>query len=167
VTIRLYPLGIAGLASLACLNAWLFALALGRGVADTEAQAPVALADQPPRPPTSGLKLPNRKPAGAYSQTLAKPVFFMSRAPYVPPPPAPRPVAAPSAAPVGPGLTLAGVLIMEETRKAYIVNKGDARGAWLSEGETILVWKVESIDAMTARLQQAGRSIELQLYPRR
>jgi hypothetical protein len=58
-------------------------------------------------------------------------------------------------------------LIVEETRKAYIVNKGDARGAWLSEGEIILGWKVESIDAMTARLQQAGRSIELQLYPRR
>ena len=27
-------------------------------------------------------------------------------------------------------------------------------------------WKVESIDAMTAKLRQAGRSIELELYPK-
>jgi hypothetical protein len=56
---------------------------------------------------------------------------------------------------------------MEEVKKAYIFNRSDSRGAWLSEGETILGWKVESIDALTARLQQGGRSIELQLYPKR
>ena len=59
------------------------------------------------------------------------------------------------------------VRVMEEVKKAYIFNKTDSRGAWLSEGETILGWKVESIDALTASLQQGGRSIELQLYPKR
>jgi hypothetical protein len=46
-------------------------------------------------------------------------------------------------------------------------NRADSRGTWLGEGETILGWKIESIDAMTARLQQAGRSLELELYPKK
>ena len=103
--------------------------------------------------------------------TLAKPVFLKTRAPYVPPPPAPppapKPVVAPPQAPVDPGLALGGVVIIEDARKAYIFNRADSRGAWLSEGATILGWQVESIDALTARLQQAGRTIELELYPKR
>jgi hypothetical protein len=63
-------------------------------------------------------------------------------------------------------LALGGVVIMDDARKAYIFSKADSRGAWVGEGETILGWQVESIDALTARLQQAGRSIELQLYPK-
>jgi len=62
---------------------------------------------------------------------------------------------------------LGGVVIIEDVRKAYIFNKADSHGAWLGEGEMIMGWKVESIGAMTARLQQAGRVIELELYPMR
>jgi hypothetical protein len=56
---------------------------------------------------------------------------------------------------------------MEGARKAYIVNKADSRGTWLREGETILGWKIQSIDATTAKLQQAGSSLELELYPKK
>jgi hypothetical protein len=171
MTVRVSPLALAGLLGLACLNAGLLAVALKDPAAEASATAPIATPDQPPIPAPEP-KLPKRKPVMAYSETLAKPVFFKSRAPYVPPPPAPpppppKPVAAPPPVPIDPGLVLGGVVIMEEVKKAYIFNRSDSRGAWLSEGETILGWKVESIDALTARLQQRGRTIELQLYPKR
>jgi hypothetical protein len=66
-----------------------------------------------------------------------------------------------------PGLVLGGVVVVEQARKAYIFNKADQRGGWFSEGETVLGWTVESIDAAAARLRQGDRSIELQLYPKR
>jgi hypothetical protein len=171
MTLRVAPLAHAGLVGLACLNAALLALTLGPPAPEAEVKAAIATAKQPPGSPKSDLGPPKRKPITAYGETLARPVFFKSRAPYVPPPPAPppppKPVAAPPPAPVDPGLVLGGVVIWEETKKAYIFNKADSRGAWLSEGETILGWRVESIDVLTARLQQAGRAIELQLYPKR
>jgi hypothetical protein len=135
-------------------------------------KGPVAATEQAPIPPSSGLKLLKPKPITAYGETLAKPVLFKSRAPYVPPPPAPpapppKPVSTPPPAPVDPGLVLGGVVIMEEAKKAYIFNKADLRGAWLSEGESILGWRLDAIDAAAARLARGDRSIELQLYPKR
>jgi hypothetical protein len=168
---RITPLALAGLAGLAGLNVWLVAMVLQEHVPEPEVHSSTAAASRPPGPPTFDSKPPESKPIAAYPQTLARPVFFKSREPYVPPPPAPpplpQPVAAPPPAPVDPGLVLGGVVIMDGAQKAYIFNKADTRGAWLAEGETILGWKVESIDAITARLQQVDRSIELQLYPKR
>jgi hypothetical protein len=165
--LRIAPLTLGALLALAGLNAWFLALAVGSPVPEPEVPVPVVRAD----PPVSEAALPKPKLITAYGHTLAKPVLFKTRAPYVPPPPAPppalKPVAAPPPAPVDPGLSLGGVVIMDDTKKAYIFNKADSRGAWLSEGETILGWRVEAIDALTAKLQQAGRSIELQLYSQR
>lgn len=76
-------------------------------------------------------------------------------------------MSAPPPAPMDPGLVLGGVVVVEQARKAYIFNKADQRGGWFSEGETVLGWTVESIDAAAARLRQGDRSIELQLYPKR
>ncbi|HEY7550092.1 MAG TPA: hypothetical protein VH913_11320 [Hyphomicrobiaceae bacterium] len=170
MTRRVAPLALAGLAGLASLNAWLLAAALEIPAPGPQAKASVAAAGQSPDPSASELDPPEPRPLAAYGQTVAKPVFFKARAPYVPPPPPPppappRPAALPP--PADPGLVLGGVVIMDNARKAYIFNKADSRGAWLSEGETILGWKVESIDAMTAKLQQADRSVELELYPRK
>jgi len=168
MTLRVAPLTLTGLLGLASLNAWLLAMALDAPTPEPEVEARVAMPEHPPKPPGSEIDLPKAKPIAGYGQTLAKPVFFKSRAPYVPPPPPPappKPAAAPP--PVDPGLVLGGVVIMDEARKAYIFNKTDSRGAWLSEGESFLGWRVESIDAMTAKLQQAGRSVELELYPRK
>jgi hypothetical protein len=171
MTLRVAPLALAGLMGLACLDVWLLVLVLAAPASEHEAKGPVAEASQPPNSPPSHPTVPKAKPIAAYGETLAKPVFFKSRAPYVPAPPTPpppaKPVAAPPQAPVDPGLVLGGVVILEDARKAYIFNKADSRGAWLSEGESVLGWKVESIDALSATLQQTGRSIELQLYPKR
>jgi hypothetical protein len=167
---RIAPVAFAGLAGLVGLNVWLVAMLMWGHVQESEVQSAAAAAGRPPSPAMSDAKPPASKPISAYPQTLARPVFFKSREPYVPPPPAPpplpTPVATPPPAPVDPGLALGGVAIMDGTRKAYIFSKADTRGAWIAEGETILGWTVESIDATTARLQQAERSIELQLYPK-
>jgi hypothetical protein len=168
--LRVAPLALAGLLSLACLNAWLVRLALENLA--PESQASMMTPAQVPTPPAFEVKLPKAKPITAHAQTLARPVFFRSRQPYVPPPPPPqappKPVAAPPPVPVDPGFVLGGVAITEAGRKAYIFNKTDAaRGAWLTEGETVQGWKVEAIDAGSAKLQQRGRSIDLQLYPKR
>jgi hypothetical protein len=170
MTRRIAPLALAGVVGLACLNAWLLAAALETPAPEPEMKAPVSTTDRAASPSASELDPPKTKPLAAYGQTVAKPVFFKSRAPYVPPPPPPppappRPAAVPP--PADPGLVLGGVVIIDDARKAYIFNKADSRGAWLGEGETILGWKVEAIDAMTARLQQAGRSVQLELYPRK
>jgi hypothetical protein len=164
--LRVAPMTLGTLLALAGLNAWLLAIAVENPAPAPEVPVSVARPD----PPLSEVPLPKPKPITAYSRTLAKPVFLKTRAPYVPPPPAPppapKPVVAPPQAPVDPGLALGGVVIIEDARKAYIFNRADSRGAWLSEGATILGWQVESIDELSARLQQAGRTIELQLYPK-
>jgi hypothetical protein len=169
--LRITPFALVGLASLAGLNVWLVALVIDEQSPEPEVQPPAAAAGRLPSPAMSDSKPPDSKPISAYPQTLARPVFFKSREPYVAPPPVPPPlpipVATPPAVPVDPGLALGGVAIMDGTRKAYIFSKADAVGAWIAGGETILGWTVESIDATTARLQQAERSIDLQLYPER
>jgi hypothetical protein len=74
----------------------------------------------------SQLSLPKAKPVTDYGETLARPVFFKSRAPYAappPPPPPPKPPATAPPAPVDPGLVLGGVVVLEGAKKAYIFNK--------------------------------------------
>jgi hypothetical protein len=157
MTLRVSPLALAGLLGLASVNAGLLAVVLDDTRPEATVKEPVAATDQAPIPPSSGPRLLKPKPITAYGETLARPVFFKSRAPYVPPPPAPlppppEPVSTPPPAPVDPGLVLGGIVIMEEGRKAFIFNKADSRGAWFSEGDSIRGWKVETIDSMTARL---------------
>jgi hypothetical protein len=109
-----------------------------------------------------------RKPAEDYGQILAHPVFFKSREPFVlaPPPPPPRPSVPPPVALVDPGLVVGGVMLKSGVSKAYLVSQAGSGGTWVNEGETIQGWQVMSIDQSGVRLAQAGRAIELQLYPR-
>jgi len=86
-----------------------------------------------------------------------------------PPAPPPPPVAKPAAIPAinaDPGVVLAGVMITEGVRKAYLVKKADSQGTWASEGENLMGWKVHSVSATAVKLQQQDRTVELQLYPR-
>jgi hypothetical protein len=111
----------------------------------------------------------NRKPIDGYAQILARPVFFKSREPFVPAPPPPPPPLVPVAPPVviaDPGLALGGVMIKHGLSKAYLFSKAGAVGAWAGEGETFQGWKVTSVDRSGVKLEQSGRSIDLQLYPR-
>ena len=110
-----------------------------------------------------------QKPIDAYREIVAHPVFFKTRAPWVAPPPRP-PVAvapAPPPVPIDPGLALGGVMIRDDLRKAYVLIRGGANGGWIKEGEDFMGWKLVSINAGGAKLQQAGRSIDLLLYPER
>jgi hypothetical protein len=167
--LRVAPLALAGVLGLGCLNVWLLAMVLE--TSEPDAKAPLAETKPAATSAASQGGLPPSPSIAAYNQTLAKPVFFKSRAPYVPPPPAPppsaKPVSAPPPAPVDPGLVLGGVIVVEKAKRAYIFNKVDLRGGWFSEGETMLGWKIETIDAAAVRLRQGDRSIELQLYPKR
>jgi hypothetical protein len=168
--LRAAPLALAGVVGLACLNVWLLASALQAPAPEPDMKAPAAALDPAASPAASQRDRPRPRLIAAYGQTLAKPVFFKTRAPYVPPPPAPppspKPVSTPPPVPADPGLVLGGVMVAEQAKKAYIFNKVDQRGGWFGEGETILGWKVELIDAAAARLRQGDRSIELQLYPK-
>jgi hypothetical protein len=60
---------------------------------------------------------------------------------------------------------LGGVAMDGSLKKAYLFSKGNPQGSWISEGETFLGWNVVSIDSGAARLKQADRVLELQLYP--
>jgi hypothetical protein len=167
---RIAPLAAAGLASLAGVNLWLLSIILG-GTTGEEAQRVAAPAWEA-KLSGAGRDGAAPKPISAYGQTLAQPVFFKSREPFVAPPP--RPVAPPTPAGipkptapvvVDPGLTVAGIIIGAGVRKAYIHGKSDPHGSWVSEGESLTGWKVQAIDAGGIKLQQHDHMIELQLYP--
>ena len=168
MTFRMAPLAAAGLLALSALNAWLVAVVVRDDV--SEAPVPAAQSAWAPKPSGSSGSMPNAKPITAYSETLAHPIFSKSREPFVPPPPPPAPVpkvVAPPPLPVDPGIVMGGVVINGVLRKAYLFNKADAQGMWVSEGENFNGWTVQAIDPVSTKLQQAERTIELQLYGRR
>jgi len=162
---RIPPLAVIGLSALAGANALLLALVV-RHAWRGEHEAVSAIAWKP-KLSLAGLGTEQQRPGNDYAEILARPIFFKSRAPYVvPPPPLPAPPV-PAAAPFNPdpGLMLAGVMIAGSAKKAYLVTKTDARGAWASEGEDLSGWKLRSISAATVILQQQDRTVELELYP--
>ncbi|WP_315731372.1 MULTISPECIES: hypothetical protein [unclassified Bradyrhizobium] len=109
-----------------------------------------------------------RKPVEAYAEILAHPVFFKSRQPFVPPPPAPPPpqMKSPPAAVIDPGLAVGGVMMKGTVSKAYLTGRPGTDGVWAYQGETIQGWTITSINQAGVRIEQAGRSIDLQLYPK-
>jgi len=121
---------------------------------------------------TPGLPAPaangaTRPAIDAYRQILARPVFYRSREPFVPPPPPPPvPTVAPPPAIVDPGIALGGIMMKDTIKKAFVFAKVGTGGAWASEGDEFMGWKVVAIDSTGTRLEQRGRSIDLQLYPR-
>jgi len=168
MNLRIAPLAAAALAALVGVNLWLLTIILAGAVG--EEPAPMAAPAWDAKLSGPGKGETAAKPITAYRQTLAQPVFFKTREPYVAPPPvaSPTPAAMPKPPPpviVDPGLKVAGVIIAAGVRKAYIHGKTDPHGNWVSEGETLTGWKVQAIDAGGVKLQQQDRTIELQLYP--
>lgn len=146
------------------LGAWLATLVVGGEAAGARRaawEAPV---------PRTMASVAGRQPLQTYAEILAHPVFQKSREPFVPPPPArppPMPVAAPPPVATDPGVLVGGVMINGGTSKAYLLSKGGGSpGSWINENETFQGWRVTSIDASGVRIEQAGRAIELQLYPK-
>jgi hypothetical protein len=109
----------------------------------------------------------NRRPVESYGQILARPVLFKSREPFVPPPPAPPSVTVtpPPSVAADPGLAVGGVMIKSGLSKAYLFSKIGPGGAWAGEGETFQGWKIKSVNRTGVKLEQAGHSIDLRLYP--
>jgi hypothetical protein len=48
-----------------------------------------------------------------------------------------------------------------------LFTQADPKGAGVSEGESFMGWKVEAVGSTSTKLQQQGRTIELELYDRR
>lgn len=162
---RIAPLPAAALAGLGVLNGWLIMIVLGSDEVGVHEPPANVAPSRDSSEDASGLS--TVKPARAYAETLAHPVFYKTRAPYVPPPP-PPPVA-PQVGPLAsmdPGIVLGGVAIHGNLKKAYLYTKAGPQGSWVTEGETYMGWKIGSIEPGSATLQQAGRTLELQLYAR-
>ncbi len=108
------------------------------------------------------------KTENAYSETLARPVFFKDRRPFVspPPPPPPRPVALVVAPPpvTNPGLGIAGIAITENGKQAFVTSATSKDGSWVREGEDVMGWRVARITGDSVTIQKAQQSIELPLY---
>ena len=166
--LRIPPLAGFVLLILGATNAWLLVTLL-RDVYAEPQQSPVIVMPLPDLTEIETVQTASKSPA-TYSQTLAHPVFFKNRLPYVPPPP-PQPQAAakpaPPPAPPDPAIAMGGVAIDGAGRRAYLLKRGDAQGLWVGEGESFMGWTVQSIDSEGARLRHAERSLNVQLYQRR
>jgi hypothetical protein len=117
---------------------------------------------------TGGLII--TRAAAAYRETLAHPVFYKTRQPFVPPPTTPPPATPNTAAlpaPADPGIALGGVAINSDLKKVYLFSKANSLGAWVREGETFMGWTVQSVGPEGAKLRQADRELRLELYPSR
>jgi hypothetical protein len=164
--LRAPPLVLAGIAVLVAANIWLLSMVVGQIVTDDK-----AVADEArwiPHLAKLDTGEAHATSATAHQDILAHPVFAKSRAPFVPPPP-PIPKAPPTPAPVlsDPGFSLGGVMLSGDTKRAYLLQKTNQRGAWAGEGDDVAGWKLESITAETATLRKESHVIELRLYPER
>jgi hypothetical protein len=161
---KISPLALVILISLSGINAWLLNLLL----AQFEPEDLVLARSAQPKGVNliTTEEIPPTKPLSLYGSTLAQPVFFRTRKPYVPPPPVAvqTPIAAPPAPVVNPGFSITGVFIKNGQKRAYILKQGDRIGAWVNEGETLVGWTLQSVMPTSITLAQGGRTIELELY---
>jgi hypothetical protein len=166
--LRIAPWRAIVLAGLLSLNVGLVAIAAS-ALLSSDAPAP-ARVDRTPPVATAGTAPPDNKPIARYPQTLAHPIFFKTREPFVPPPPAPPPpppTTRPSPPPVmaDPSLTLGGIIMMQGVRKAYVFRRTDPSGTWIANGEDFMGWRIQTIDAAGIVLRNGDRKIDLKLYP--
>jgi hypothetical protein len=167
------PLAAGALLMLAALDLWM-ALWLGM-VAFGDTETATVTTGQPARASQQERTVPVPKPAADYQAALARPLFFRTRSPYVPPPPPPpapqpsvmavEPPPPPPPLPISePELTLAGVTITARVRKAYLVSKAGGEGTWCNEGEEIQGWRISSIGDSSIALDDGERIVHLPLY---
>jgi hypothetical protein len=160
---RTPPIVLLGLGLLAAINAWLLLTVAQELMSDDHAVAEEV--GWTPRLAKLDAVQPQVAALASYPEILAHPVFSRSRMPYVPaPPPAPKPIQAPMVAFVDPGFVLGGIMISGETKRAYVLQKANRKGIWVSEGEDFVGWKVQSITADGATLQKDSHVIEVRLY---
>jgi hypothetical protein len=162
---RIAPVRAAGLLIVLCVNAGLLANVAMQLASDGSAVTDKI--DWNVNLTGSVANPTNRRPVESYKEILAHPVFFKSREPFIPSPPAPPPavVAPPPPPVVDPGLVVGGVMIKNGLSKAYLSGKSGLAPAWAGEGEVFHGWKIRSVTRTGVKLEQAGRTIDLTLYP--
>jgi hypothetical protein len=167
--LRIAPWRSIVLVGLTGLNFGLAAIAAS-ALYSSDTPAP-ARVDWTPPVASAGSTAADTKPIERYLQTLARPIFFRTRVPFVPPPPAPpappRTIRPPSPAVADPGLLLGGIVVMQGIRKAYVFRRTDPSGTWVASGEDFMGWKIEEIDAAGIVIGSGDRKIDLKLYPER
>jgi hypothetical protein len=168
--LRIAPWRAIVLAGLVSLNVGLAAI-VASAFLSSNALAPTRV-DWTPPVATGDTEPSDTKPIARYSQTLAHPIFFKTREPFVPPPanpPPPPPTMRPSPPPVvaDPGLMLGGIMVMQGVRKAYVFRRTDPSGTWVTHGEDFMGWKIQAIDAAGIVLGNGDRKLSLKLYPER
>lgn len=164
MTARISPLATVGFLILIGVNAWLVSVLVDDSAPD-DAIVTGSLGNTTKLHALPDVSLTGQ-PIASYSLTLAQPIFFRTRAPFVAPPAPPPPMSvAPPPVYSDPGLVLGGVMVTGNIRKAYLFTKADPHGTWVDEGETFKGWKVQSVQSMSTLLQQQSRNIELHLYP--
>jgi hypothetical protein len=165
MNLRISPLGKAGLFIVLGVNVSLLATIATE--VDSDGQKEVDSARWNPSLSLSSANATARRPIESYKEIVARPLFFKSREPFVPPPPPPPQSLTPtSPTPVSdPGLILGGIMINNNVRKAFVASKSGSSGSWAQEGDEFMGWQIRSIDRLGAKLEQKGRSIDLRLYP--
>jgi hypothetical protein len=116
---------------------------------------------------TNGL---GEKPqiGAVYSAIIERPLFSRSRRPFVPTPPAPslQQPPEPQVAEViaEPQVTLQGVFIGAQVRRALILTPAEPLASWRTEGDTVGGWQVAEIKANELILKTAGQQRVIKLY---
>ncbi len=141
----LWSLAIAGLVAIVVLE-----LTGDAAIApDVTAAAPATVL--PAAPPEPGEYQP--PPQHQFNEISARPLFFPSRRPFVPPA---GPAAAEAVAP-STGIELIGVLLTEQERAALVQPQGEAAAHWVHERQTVAGWLVEAIAADHVQLRDGDR----------
>jgi hypothetical protein len=165
--IRISPLAVAGLLMLIGLNAacafWMVRILGGDTLIEIAAAAWTPDANASLTDLTATATSPN-----AYPESLARPIFFRDRRPYVPPPPAPVEVqAAPVIVPppvIEPDLVVSGIALVGNAKQAYLGSPSNPNGMWVKEGEDVMGWQVSGITNAGVTISRAGKSFDLWLY---
>lgn len=164
---RMRPWQFLTLAALVGLNAYLAFVTYDGFFGETHqtnarpvklAEERVALASISPQPDLA-----------RYSQTITQPIFFQFRSPFVPPPPkpvveAPKPARPPPPPIADPDFTLSGIMEIRGAQKAFLTKKSGQVGVWVSIGDEMSGWRVQSIDPAGVGLRNGARDFDLRLY---
>lgn len=133
-------------------------------------------ANRPPTPwspeaATANFALPDDAKPQDFPQTFERPLFIPSRRPFVPqppetiaPPPVPEAQPTAQAAPDATGLQLKGVMLGQNTAKAFLIWPEAPLGQWLTVGSSVKGWELTKIEDDTVWLIAGSENTELKLY---
>lgn len=164
-SLRLPPLALISLLSLGALDTGLVGIAWKALTSSYEASTATHGGENTGAPHAVGSFNPESRLA-SYSQTLARPAFLKTRRPWTAPPAsieasAVRPSPAPQAAS---GFSLSAVVLALPVKRAFLITKSNSAGTWISVGDVVDGWVVDSIDEAGSELRNGAIRIRVNLY---